>query len=85
MFLSSRVHRYLVPFISACYTDYQPRQTRQSWLPNDQEVDERSLLNKVLKNIFTSEGCLLHALFNYAIPRECLTDNRDFFIFTEFS
>ena len=65
-------------FLSACHKGYQPRQTRQSWLPNDQQVDARSLLNKVLKNIFTSERCLLHALFNYAIPRECLTDNRDF-------
>lgn len=65
-------------FLSACHTGYQPRQTRQSLLPNDRQVDARSLLNKVLKNIFTSEGCLLHALFNYAIPRECLTDNRDF-------
>ena len=61
-------------FLSACYTGYQPRQTRQTWLSNDQQVDARSLLKKVLKNIFTSEGCLLHALFNYAIPRECLTD-----------
>ena len=66
-------------FLSACNTGYQPIQTRQSCLPNDQRVDARSLLNKVLKNIsFTSEGCLLHALFYYATSRECLTDNRDF-------
>ena len=65
-------------FLSACYTGYQPRQTRQTWLPNDQQVGARSLLKKVLKSIFTSEGCLLHALFKYPIPRECLTDNKDF-------
>ena len=65
-------------FLSACYTGYQPRQTRQTWLPNDQQVGARSLLKKVLKSIFTSEGCLLHALFKYPIPRECLTDNRNF-------
>ena len=71
-------------FLSACHTGYQPRKTRQTWLSNDQQVDARSLLKKVLKNIFTSEGCLLHALFNYAIPRECLTDNRDFLYLQSF-
>ena len=74
--LLSRVHRYLVPFISyplATQVISQEKlvklgcQMTSRWM-------HAHFWKKYWKNIFTSEGCLLHALFNYAIPRECLTD-----------
>ena len=72
-------------FLSACYTGYQPRKTRQTWLSNDQQVDARSLLKKVLKTFSLQRGVYytLYLIMPYR-GNVWQTDNKDFLYLQSF-